>query len=82
MSHDEGAQILATLQEVFDELTVKTRAVTSRSRVEDERFGGWLAFSNFDRAFKAVNTLHELLKSRGLGMREWSRDLFIPRARR
>jgi hypothetical protein len=82
MSHDEVAQVLATLQEVFDKITVETRVVTSRCRVEDERFGGWLAYSNFDRAYKAVNTLHEILKSRGLGMREWSRDLFIPRARR
>ena len=34
------------------------------------------------RAFKAVGGLHQLLKSRGLGMRQWSRDLFIPRSRR
>jgi hypothetical protein len=51
----------------------------SRSRAQDNRFAGWLSYSNFDRAWKAVNTLHELVRSRGLGLRQWSRDLFIPR---
>jgi hypothetical protein len=82
MSHDQAAEILAALKLVFDEMNVATRAVSSRSRVEDDRFLGWLAYSNFDRAYKAVGKLHETLKARGLGMREWSRDLFIPRTRR
>jgi hypothetical protein len=56
--------------------------VSSRCRTQDDQFSGWLAYSNFDRAFKAVGTLHESLKSRGIGMRQWSRDLFIPRTRR
>ena len=32
-SHDEQAQILATLQEIFDHMIITTRVVTSRSRV-------------------------------------------------
>ena len=60
-------------------MIITTRVVTSRSRVEDDRFAGWLSYSNFDRAWKSVNTMHELLRSRGLGLRQWSRDLFIPR---
>jgi DnaJ domain len=82
MSHEQAAEITATLQEVFDQLSVATRAVSTRSRVEDDRFLGWLAYSNFDRAYKAVGKLHESLRARELGMREWSRDLFIPRTRR
>jgi hypothetical protein len=82
MSHDEGVDVLTTLQDAFDQMIINTRVVSSRSRVEDDRFGGWLAYSNFDRAFKALGALHELLLSRGLGMRQWSRDLFIPRSRR
>ena len=81
-SHDEAAEILTALQGAFDHMVVNTRVVSSRSRVEDDKFLGWLAYSNFDRAFKAVNMLHEALHARGLGMREWSRDLFIPRSRR
>ena len=75
----KSAAISGTLQEIFDHLIITTRVVASRSRVQDDRFVGWLSYSNFDRACKAVSTLHELARSRGLGMRQWSRDLFIPR---
>ena len=82
LSHDDHAQILSGLQEIFDHMIVATRVVSSRCRTLDDQFSGWLAYSNFDRAYKAVGTLHETLKSRGMGMRQWSRDLFIPRTRR
>jgi hypothetical protein len=82
MSHDEASAVLTTLEHAFDQMIINTRVVTSRSRVQDDRFGGWLAYSNFDRAFKALGTLHDLLKSHELGMRQWSRDLFIPRSGR
>ena len=39
-----------------------------------------LSYSNFDRSWKALNTLHQSLRRRGLGLRQWSRDLFLPRA--
>ncbi len=82
ISHDEQASIIATLQEVFDHLIISTRVASSRCRVEDDRFGGWLSYSGFDRAYKAVQTLHQALKTHDLGLRQWSRDLFIPRSRR
>ena len=75
----DQAAILSTLHEVFDQMIITTRVVTSRSRDDEDRFAGWLSYSNFDRAWKSVNTLHELLRARGLGLRQWSRDLFIPR---
>jgi hypothetical protein len=75
----DRASILATLHDVFDHMIINTRAVTSRSREDEDRFAGWLAYSNFDRAWKSVSTFHELLRARKLGLRQWSRDLFIPR---
>jgi DnaJ domain len=75
----DRASILATLHDVFDHMIINTRAVTSRSREDEDRFAGWLAYSNFDRAWKSVSSFHELLRARGLGLRQWSRDLFIPR---
>jgi hypothetical protein len=63
-------------------MMIATRAVNSRTRSEDDRFEGWLSYSNFDRAWKAVNTLHALLRGRGLGLRQWSRDVFISRPNR
>jgi len=75
---DRSATI-ALLNEVFDNLIINSRAVSSRSRVDDDRFAGWISYSNFDRSWKSVNMLHQFLLSHGLGLRQWSRDLFIPR---
>ena len=75
----DQAAILSTLHDVFDHMIITTRVVTSRSREDTDRFAGWLSYSNFDRAWKSVNTLHQLLLAQGLGLRQWSRDLFIPR---
>jgi len=74
------AAILATLSEVFDALIISTRAIASRSRIEEDRFAGWLSYTSFDRSSKALKALHEALRAHGLGLRQWSRDLFLPRA--
>ncbi len=73
------SSIIARLQEAFDHTIINTRVVSTQSHVEDDRFEGWMSYSNFDRSWKAVNTIHEFLNERGLGLRQWSRDLFIPR---
>jgi hypothetical protein len=75
----DSSSTVASLQEIFDQMIITTRVAASRSRSDDERFGGWLSYTSFDRSWKAVVTLHELLRSRGFGLRQWSRDLFIPR---
>ena len=76
----DQAAILAALGEIFDAMIIGTRVINSRSRVEDDRFAGWLSYSSFDRSSKALQGLHQALRHRGLGLRQWSRDLFIPRA--
>jgi hypothetical protein len=78
----DADSVIASLQGIFDQMVISTRVVASRSQFADDRFDGWLSYSNFDRAWKAVNALHQLLLARGFGMRQWSRDLFIPRAGR
>ena len=76
----DRAAIIAALGEVFDNMIISTRVVNSRSSIEDDRFSGWLSYSSFDRSSKALQTLHHALRTRGLGLRQWSRDLFLPRA--
>ena len=76
----ERPAILAALGEIFDTMIISTRVVNSRSSIEDDRFSGWLSYSSFDRSSKALQTLHHALRARGLGLRQWSRDLFLPRA--
>lgn len=75
----EADAILRTISEIFDQVVVATRAASSRSHVDHGRFTGWLSYGNFDLSWKALKTLHESLRSHELGLRHWSRDLFIPR---
>lgn len=75
----ETDSILRALSEVFDQVVVATRAASSRSHTDDGRFTGWLSYNTFDLSWKSLKTLHESLRSHHLGLRHWSRDLFIPR---
>jgi hypothetical protein len=79
-SSGDASSIVRLLTEIFDQMIITSRVVTSRSRAQEDRFAGWLSYSSFDRAWKAVKTLHEFSRSHGLGLRQWSRDLFIPRS--
>lgn len=71
--------VLGSVTEIFDHLVMSSRAVSSRCREDDDGFEGWLTYSNFDRSWKAMKCLHDAARSQKLGVRQWSRDLFIPR---
>ena len=75
----EAARIVPALNEIFDHMVVSTRVITSRTHSGDDGFAGWLSYSSFDRSWKALRSLHDAVRSRGLGLRQWSRDLFIPK---
>ncbi|MBV8382650.1 MAG: hypothetical protein JOZ63_08585, partial [Planctomycetaceae bacterium] len=76
--HDVG-DLPREVGEVFDEMCLVTRVVSSRSQVEDGRFAGWLSYASAGLANTALAKLRELLHRRGLGIRPWNRDLIIPR---
>jgi hypothetical protein len=78
-SDKESAAIASKLVDVFDHMVVATRVITSRSHAGEHQFAGWLTYSSFDRSWKALKTLHDALRSQRLGLRQWSRDLFIPK---
>ncbi len=75
----ERAEILAALDDPFDKLATATRAANSQHHVQDDAFTGWLAYPSFDKAWGSVQQVRKALNARGLGIRQWSRDLFIPR---
>jgi hypothetical protein len=77
--HAHDADILHLLDAVFDDMRIKTRVVSSRCKREAARFTGWLSYPSGDRAWNAFKTLHELLNARKLGVRQWTRDMIIPR---
>lgn len=81
MPRDPGkeAAILEQLDEVVDEMRIKTRVVSSRCQREGGRMTAWLSYPSGDRAWKAFQTLHQALNARGLGVRQWTRDLIVPK---
>lgn len=72
--------VLRKLDHVFDDMRVQTRVVSSRCKRDANHFTGWLSYPSGDRAWKAFRVLHEALKARGLGVRQWTRDMIIPKA--
>jgi hypothetical protein len=79
LDSDDAGNTVSVLSDIFDHMIVSTRVITSRSHIDDDQFAGWLSYSSFDRSWKALKTLHDAIRARGLGMRQWSRDLFIPK---
>jgi len=75
----ERARVLAAVDEAFDHLVISTHAVNSQRHHRDDGFTGWLSYSSFDRSWRVVQSMREAMRARGLGIRQWSRDLFIPR---
>lgn len=76
---EERGEILAALDGAFEHLVISTRAVSEQRHLEDGVFSGWLTYSSFDRTWRVVQEMRKALNARGLGIRQWSRDLFIPR---
>ena len=75
----EAEGLWRQLTEIFDELCLQTRVVSSRTQVVDHRFSGWLSYPNPGRATSALAKLREILRERGFGIRPWNRDLIIAR---
>lgn len=75
----ESDTILASLRSTFEELRVHSQAIASRSSVEEGRFTGWVSYPSADRATDAFVILRDLLHRANLVVKQWSRDLIIPR---
>lgn len=78
-SSSEGERILGRLTEVFEGMCLKTQVVTSRIRVNENSFTGWLSYPSLERASAAYRLLHGMLTAQGFTIKQWSRDLVIPR---
>jgi hypothetical protein len=74
-----GEETLRKLTEAFEEVHIRTPAINSRCKVEEHKFQGWLSYSSTQLAWGAFNKLHEELNARGLSVKQWTRDLIIPR---
>ena len=78
-SDEEARMTLKALGDAFEAMRLETNPVSSGSNVEDHQFSGWLSYPDIRRATAAFERLREDLHARGLGIRQWTRDLIIPR---
>jgi hypothetical protein len=72
-------RILRALNAAFDDVTRRTSPSSSKSQIDGGKFEAWLSYPNGNLAWAAFKVLHVGLKARGLGVRQWTRDITMPR---
>ncbi len=72
-------RILKALNAAFDDLRGRTPVTSAHSRIEAGRFEAQLTYPNGPVAGEAFKRLHVSLRARGLGVRQWTRDITVPR---
>ena len=72
-------EVLGALTECFDLIRGRPGVLNARSRTERGRFEAWLSYSSGQDAWKAFTKLRPELNRRGLGVRQLTRDMTIPR---
>ncbi len=70
---------LNALGAAFQAMCLETDDSSSGSKVEHHQFSGWLSYPDIRRAMAAFEHLQKNLHARGLSVRQWTRDLIIPR---
>ncbi len=78
-SDQNALMILTALEAAFKAMRVRTDAVSSGSNVEQHQFSGWLSYPDIRRATAAFESLQMDLHARGLSIKQWTRDMIIPR---
>ncbi|MEO6809681.1 MAG: J domain-containing protein [Isosphaeraceae bacterium] len=76
----ESDLILRALNAAFDEARSRPPVTGGRSQIENGRFEALLSYPSGQDAWKAFKVLHVNLKARGLGVKQWTRELTVPRA--
>ncbi|WP_152050420.1 J domain-containing protein [Tautonia marina] len=71
--------VLRELTDAFDHLRSRPNVLNASSRVDLGRFEAWLSYASGRDAWNAFTTLRPSLNSRGLGVRQLTRELTIPR---
>jgi hypothetical protein len=75
----EVATILRELKACVEAIRGRTKVQSAQVTAQDDRFEAWLSYPSGSVAWEAFRTLHVGLKMRGLGVRQWTRDLTVPR---
>ncbi len=78
-THPHSDKILKALNAAFDDLRARTMPTAARSRIEDGKFFAELGYPSGQMAWEAFKHFHVGLRARGLGAKQWTRDVAIPR---
>lgn len=78
----DSSRVLPRLDAALKVVAGTTEATTIRSRMEDGKFSGWASYATVEEAWAGFRALREALKVGDLGVRQWSRDIVIPRESR
>jgi hypothetical protein len=76
----DAEEILKKLTEAYDVVRRKIKVTGAWSEVQDHQFQGWLSYAGTQLAWNAFNKLHQELNDRGLSVKQWTRDMIIPRS--
>ncbi|RUL85904.1 J domain-containing protein [Tautonia sociabilis] len=76
---EELHAVLSELADAFDQLRSRPGVQNARSQSSRGRFEAWLSFPSGREAWTAFTALRPLLNARGLGVRQLTRELTIPR---
>lgn len=76
---EQTERIHRALNAAFDDLRGRTPVQTAQSRIDDGRFEARILYPNGPVAADAFKRLHVSLRARGLGVRQWTRDVTVPR---
>jgi hypothetical protein len=72
-------RIFKALNGAFDDVTHRTSPLSSKSEINSGKFEALLSYPSGPLAAAAFKVLHVGLKARGMGARQWTRDITMPR---
>lgn len=76
---EQVERVHKALNAAFDDLRHRTPTTSAQSRIEGGRFEARLTYPNGPLAGEAFKRLHVSLRARGLGVRQWTKDVTVPR---
>ncbi len=74
-----AAETLHDLEVVFENLRLNSAPVGAQRNVEAGGFSAWLSYASPDAAWKSFRMLRDALHERGLTVKQWTRDVIIPK---
>ena len=74
--------VISALARICARVRVETSVVDAKTEFDADgrTFACWLSYAGGEDAWQAFRVLRDYLKKDGLGVRQWTRDLVIPRS--